>query len=148
MLTITDDRIAETINSSDFAYDFAEAERANYEEHKARYANNPVMLADTEEQHELWQHANPYEKALALIDKHVLADGLTYLRHWYGTDWRWDYPVAAKVAKDAGLTDPTLVKVTPEAYIFEDHSDRFACMSDDFRAHDYVTTHTLPRTDR
>lgn len=40
MLAITDPRITETINSSDFQHDFAEAEKANYEEHKARYADN------------------------------------------------------------------------------------------------------------
>lgn len=145
MLAITDDRITETINSSDFAYDFAEAERASYEERKARYADNPAMLADTERQHEFWQHANPYEKALALVQPHALDDGVPYLRHWYGTDWKWDEPVALKAAKDAGLNDPTLVKVTSDAYVFEDHSDRFACMSDDFRAHDTITTVTLQR---
>ena len=146
MIAITDPRITETINSSDFQHDFAEVEKANYEERKARYADNPTLLADTEEQHTLWQHANPYEKALALVQPHALDNGISYLRHWYGTDWKWDYPVAEKLAKDAGLTDPTLIKVTPEAYVFEDHSDRFACMSDDFRAHDNVTIHTLPRT--
>jgi hypothetical protein len=145
MLDITDPRITETINSSDFNYDFAEVEKANYEEHKALYANNPAMLADTEKQHELWQHANPYEKALALVQPHALDNGIPYLRHWYGTDWKWDEPVALKAADDAGLNDPTLVKVTPDAYVFEDHSDRFACMSDDFRAHDAITTVTLPR---
>lgn len=145
MLDITDPRITETINSSDFNYDFAEVEKANYEERKALYANNPAMLADTEKQHELWQHANPYEKALALVQPHALDNGIPYLRHWYGTDWKWDEPVALKAADDAGLNDPTLVKVTPDAYVFEDHSDRFACMSDDFRAHDTITTVTLPR---
>lgn len=91
----------------------------------------------------------PPKRELALADIPTNVSALSFLRGTSG-DTIESHAVNARTGElmgqlhdiaAQGFSDPD----TPEAYVFEDHSDRLACMSDDFRAHDTITTVTLPR---
>lgn len=96
--------------------------------------------------------ANPYEKALVVkgrtdnpTKQHIrmLDEGLPFYRSNVGTQWRYEHPESDAIAQANGLRDYDLVNVTDDEYTFKEHSDRYAYMSDDYRAHDDITQHTF-----
>lgn len=96
--------------------------------------------------------ANPYEKALVVNGRadnqtkrypDMLDDGLPFYRSSFGTQWRYEHPEGDAIAQANGLHDYDLVGIADGEYAFDEHSDRFAYMSDDHRAYDTVTRHTF-----